>query len=160
MELSEFKFFECNCSKCVAMCRHSPCWPTPSEAKKLIQAGYAKDLEEDEWVDGEYYGSVFVLRPKDVFDPKGGPFSHACIFLKDDLCSIHNLKPFEGRAAIHSGDLDKQPSCRDQIAREWDKKLGKAVLKKWRELRSKYRNSKLELVLDSKTSGCQPMPTY
>ena len=159
MELSEFKFFECSCNSCISMCRHAPCWPTPSEAKKLIQAGYAMDLEMDDWID--YDGkTVFVLRPKDVADSRGGPFSHHCIFLKDDLCSIHHLKPFEGRAAIHSGDPGKQPPCRDQVVKEWKKRLGAAVLKKWEGLRRTYKNSRLTLLQENRASGCQETLTY
>jgi hypothetical protein len=89
------------------MCRTRPCWGTPEEIKKIIDAGFRTRLMKDYW-DGTRetdYKHVFMLSPAIVGyensdappEPRG-----KCTFLtKDNKCELHDLglKPYEGRVS-------------------------------------------------------------
>lgn len=82
---------ECACLICVMMCT-TPCWPTPDEAQRLIDAGYGHRLQ----LETEPHGSriLKVIVPKS----RGG----WCTFNSErGNCVLHKkgLKPLEGRLA-------------------------------------------------------------
>lgn len=39
----------CSCTTCKNMCKQSPCFPTPEEVEKLIDAGYKDQLMASYW---------------------------------------------------------------------------------------------------------------
>jgi hypothetical protein len=72
----------CDCSTCVNMCLRRPCWPTPAEAKAIIDAGFAGELMLDFWsgIPGkpkgeerteEDYRDVYILCGAVVGPPPG-----------------------------------------------------------------------------------------
>ena len=108
----------CNCEECRDMCQR-PCWPTPEEAKKLVEV-YPDRLMIDYWVADET--NIDILCPasrgreglRADFWPRG-----TCTFLENGHCILHDqgLKPFEGRYAYHENTI---PNLHEGIAALWD----------------------------------------
>jgi Fe-S-cluster containining protein len=48
------------------------------------------------------------------FEPRG-----ACVFYKDELCSIHPVKPFECNYHDHTTDDEEQLKEREKVVAEW-----------------------------------------
>lgn len=126
---------ECQCQICKDMCKR-PCWPTPEEAEKLINAGHIKKLMLD------YYFSdndIELLCPALIgYEGKEAPFFPVgkCIFQDiSGLCELHdlNLKPTEGRKSICSRkDIKIHQQLHKDIAMLWDSEIGKNIIKKWK----------------------------
>src|SRR5271154_3108739 len=84
----------CSCSACKNLCKQNPCFPTPWEAKNIIDAGYKDYLDIAFFLDIRTFKQYIVVAPK--FE------NQRCVFLDDeDLCKLHSagLKPLEGRLA-------------------------------------------------------------
>lgn len=88
-----------------------PCWPTPDEAKRLIEAGYGKRLELQ--IESYAKQTLYVIAPR-----KRG---HWCTFNSErGLCVLHKkgLKPLEGRLASCKREVDGQ-TIRNHVAEFW-----------------------------------------
>jgi len=103
---------DCKCNECKGACERKPGWFLPSEAEK-VAAHLKIDLKElfdtrlvvDYWVGGGADGGdIYVLSPGIrgrepgqvlPFDPRG-----ECVFYKDGLCEIHEVKPHECRESM------------------------------------------------------------
>lgn len=103
------------------MCHQSPCFPTPAEARRLIEEGLSDNLMMTYWVapDNVPYA---LLAPVFVDD-------YHCIFhdLTTGLCQLHQqgLKPIEGRLAHHTyGDND----LRQAVCETWNSLFGLRVI--------------------------------
>ncbi len=136
---------ECSCSLCVAACKR-PCWPTPAEVLKLIEAGFAKQLMLDYWHADE---NISILCPANpgyegcsapeisIFDILSGynPLKSGCIFLEDKKCKLHDLKlkPIEGRLTLCCQKQDGQ-KLHKAVADTWDTDEGRNVVAQWEEL--------------------------
>lgn len=129
----------CKCGDCKQMCE-IPCWPTPEEALKLIEAGHADKLEFDGYnmgIVGVSHERVMVLAPKSKERSRGR--NPICIFQTTrGLCSLHNtgMKPTEGRlVACHDdpGDWDDH-DVRSLVAETWqDSALAGEAFEKYDE---------------------------
>ena len=120
----------CTCDQCKNMCRR-PCWPTPTEAKRLIEAGFANKLMLDWWSAPD---NIYILAPASVGrECKKAPFNPAsnwCVFYNNlGLCDLHdkNLKPYEGRVASH----DIGTGVHKDVALMWDTKEAKDLVGAW-----------------------------
>ena len=121
------------------MCKERPCWGTPDEIEKIIEAGYADKLMEDYWAGSpDIYLAAPAIRR---YEGRRAPFMPIgeCAFLENDLCILHDagLKPLEGRAAPCGSNEDaphEGTKIRAYIVREWKKKRGKTLLARWREI--------------------------
>jgi hypothetical protein len=118
------------------MCEYRPCWGTPKEIKKLIEAGYAGRLMNDYWVgDGHNGDDIQIVSPSTVGSEGGhAPFFPIgnCTFLKDGLCEINSLKPIEAR--INFGCKDSGvPDSHSRIALLWNTRVGREVVALWRK---------------------------
>lgn len=105
----ERKITECSCATCKFMCKRSPCFPTPSDALKLINAGH-----KDKLMVTAYLGMGFVMWVVAPMQTNTG-----CIFHNNDgLCDLHSsgLKPTEGKLAIHDRSDD---GLRESICETW-----------------------------------------
>ena len=121
----------CSCDECVRMCER-PCWPTPDEAQRLIDAGYGNKLMLDYWAAS---ANVYLLCPAErgreggnaSFIPRNG-----CTLLKNGRCTIHNVcKPLEGRVASHDG---KHDGVHQSVAALWDTDKGRSIVAAWQQL--------------------------
>jgi hypothetical protein len=124
----------CTCKECVDMCKHRPCLPTPKEADKLMDKGYASRLMLDWYKDiNNIY--IYIVSPALCsFEGKYDPDipTGRCTFLTDkNLCLLHDLKlkPMEGRLALHGGKTPE--NLHEDIAKMWDSALGRKVVQRW-----------------------------
>lgn len=150
MAKREFKEHVCACLECKDMCKRTPCWGTPSEVKKIIDAGLGSKLML------EYReNSCVKLKQVDFLTPavrgregaQGPTFALGpCTFLDEsDRCTLHDkgLKPLEGRVAIHVMEKDddeifpikKGDSLRDHLARMWQTPEAQAIVAAWKKER-------------------------
>lgn len=125
----------CSCQECKAMCERRPCWPTPSDARRLIDAGYASDLMLDWWFNTAANRTVYVLTPAIVGRESGQapaiPSGRCTFFDEDGLCQLHmlNLKPTEGKQALCE---DRTPQgLHERIAGTWDTLEGRDLIDDW-----------------------------
>ncbi len=161
MGLEQYTESVCACEKCVHACRR-PCWPTPAEAKALIDAGHGDKLMADYWhgstktekpVPGD--PDVFILSPANpgyegqlapafsIFDlllsvtGGGHELGSGCVFHVNGLCALHDagLKPIEGRLALlcaPAQDGEGGDSMHHEIAKLWETDEGRAVVAEWK----------------------------
>jgi hypothetical protein len=130
-------FEACACAECVAMCQHRPCWPTPEDAQRLIEAGYADRLMVDWWFDRDINKTIYLLTPAIAGRESGEAPAHpegACTFLNaDGLCQIHvsGLKPTEGQIALCGSRTPE--GLHEQIARTWNDTAAQALIDRWED---------------------------
>ena len=136
--LHEKKSSECKCDTCVGMCKTRPCWPTPSEAKAIMDAGLGHKMWMDYWAGGFDKNSDTMIIGPAVKGKEGMPASFApdgeCSFLTENgLCELHDkgLKPIEGRLANCQNMTDD--SVHEQVAQEWESEEGEKVASLWEE---------------------------
>ena len=128
---------ECiDCSKGVQMCRTRPCWGTADEFKKIISAGHKEKLML------EYYNNNDLNNGETVYflcgasngcectkadwNPKG-----TCVFLVDNKCLIHDMKPTMGAVGCCKVGVDK--NLLHACLKTWNTKQGKDLIEKWKK---------------------------
>ena len=135
-KLSEFPDqAACACRMCVDACSHKPGWLAPGDAEAI--ATYAGVTLEElfktklivDWYGGGPKGDIFVLSPAKEGEPAGemsgsNPVG-VCVFLKDDLCQIHAVKPAECKKATHpvvvpKGEQSPMRGLHGAVAAAWD----------------------------------------
>lgn len=133
--LEKYKPSVCDCKWCRDSCKNRPCWPTPEEALKIIDAGYTKYLMCDFWDDPE--GDTYIIGPAfkgcEGRIPSWSKFTGCCALLSDDgLCKLHSkdLKPLEGRLVSHT---NSNKDVHKLIASLWKSEIGKSVVERWRD---------------------------
>lgn len=134
---------QCACETCVSCCQR-PCWGTPAEAQRLIDAGLGDRLQNDWWcADHDIdllcpasQGSEGDDAPEYVASGLFGwllpPVLIPCTFLTaDGRCELHalGLKPLEGRVAYHDGPHE---GVHEAIAQAWDNDDARALVERWR----------------------------
>lgn len=135
-KLSTLKETSCDCEECRSMC-HRPCWGTPKELKRLIDAGYSDRLMKDYWTEANGERTEILSPALKGHEKQGAPFfprsEKGCTFWKDGLCELHDLglKPSEGRLAHHSTSHDKECTLHDEIHQTWDSDEGRALCATW-----------------------------
>lgn len=131
---------ECKCEKCKRMCDR-PCWGTPEDIKKIIDAGYGDKLMVDYW-DGIDFD---ILCPAlKGYEGKRADFfprsEEGCTFLtKTRLCRLHKkgLKPSEGKIASCTDESmyenDDGPDLHETVAMTWNNKKAQKMVKDWKK---------------------------
>lgn len=131
----------CNCETCKNMCRR-PCWPTPEDAKRLIDSGYAEKLMLDKWIGGfdDSGEDVFLLCPANPgYETSFAPITRlhsGCTFFDNGNCTLHDLglKPTEGKAAHHSFTASQSNELHESVARTWDNPDAQRIVEEWKTL--------------------------
>lgn len=135
-KLSDIPVTTCACSKCVKMCEERPCWPTPDEAKAIIDAGLGNRLMSDWWADSTT-GDIHIISPAiSGYEGKGAPFwpTGRCTFLtQDNKCELHDigLKPIEGRVA--DCKIEFTENVHELVAKTWDNNEAQQVVQNWED---------------------------
>lgn len=102
----------------------------PGEVERLadlldtdVAALFAAHLAVDWWEDLDGVGDVFVLSPALVGEEAGVEFPAApggrCVFYAEGRCTIHDAKPFECRALIHTDGRAAVSARHEATARAW-----------------------------------------
>lgn len=120
------------------MCRR-PCWGTPEDIEKIMDAGYSHRLMSEFWANAKE-GQIDIDFPAPAikgYEGKKSPFwpksDEGCTFWNEDgLCDLHDLglKPIEGRLANCKSE-DNMQGVHEEVARTWDTDKGRAVLARW-----------------------------
>jgi hypothetical protein len=128
----------CTCQTCVDMCKRRPCWPTPEEARQLIDKGYGQRLMRDWYCCEEEDSDHFYLLCPAIVDYEGEdspfwPFG-MCTFLKYERCELHDLglKPGEGKEAWCQED-DKG-TLHVKYAQTWKNPEAQQLVKEWEQI--------------------------
>lgn len=133
----EFRTIEHGCTKCVSMCETRPCWPTPEQAEKMLDAGLAGKMMDDYWVGTE--SDIHIIAPAIVgHGGSSAPFwpqGRCELLTSDGLCSIHNsgYKPLEG-AVADCKDSGASTGVREHIVSLWNSAEGRRIVGKWEHL--------------------------
>lgn len=121
----EGTYESCTCDKCVEKCRFKPGWFLPGEAEKVAEyLGISLEELFQKFLMADYLvtrlGDILVLSPAILGRIPGTRFpdnpSGQCIFLEKGLCSIHSVKPYECRIALHNGRAGKNHR---EVGEEW-----------------------------------------
>jgi hypothetical protein len=93
----------CSCKQCVDQCRYIPGYLIPSDLARLVPT-IGNDVPDWTWADAHLMASpgavimdrrtAATMRVRTIVPATAGHGSHACVFLKDDRCSIHDRSPF------------------------------------------------------------------
>lgn len=134
----------CQCTECQSYCQR-PCWPTPQEAMRLMDAGHGKRLMLD-WWQGE---AVAEGNPVGILcgglkghEGKIAPYwpesIEGCTFFVDGLCQLHDtgLKPFQAMVVHHSDTHERVTQLRILIVEAWNSEAGLKAIDRWREITS------------------------
>lgn len=121
-------FIECTCKDCVSACYKKPGWFLPEEIKPAADLlGLTEQEFFDRYLMVDYFlnpdQKQFVLSPAIVGSEPGKEFpldpSGQCVFLKNDLCSIHGAKPYECKYLDHRENHDPNNSRHQAVAETW-----------------------------------------
>jgi hypothetical protein len=124
-KLDTIKETECSCKRCRAMC-HRPCWGTPSDIKRLIEAGHGDKLCLENHCGTNKDGNIWFLAPAlKGYEGKVAPIMpgsyKGCTFWHYGKCTLHNkgLKPLGGKLAHHdSPDNARNLEGHEQVGAE------------------------------------------
>lgn len=140
-KLKTLKPSECSCWKCQRMCER-PCWGTPEDLQKIIDAGYSNRLMLDWWNASEDIDKgFFILAPAlKGAEGKAAPFNpkskEGCTFFNNGLCDLHSLglKPSEGKlASCNKKHSAKEIGLHEEVARTWENETSQLFAEKWRQ---------------------------
>ncbi len=122
---------ECQCGVCKNACETRAGWRIPGDAERIaaflgISLSYLfkTRLAVDYWLgDDTNNSSVFILAPVVYGATPGELYPYRpygiCTFYKDDLCEVHDVKPFECATMMH-GDKPKVTEKRHRsIMESW-----------------------------------------
>lgn len=126
----------CECYLCQEMCQR-PCWGTPDEIRRIIEAGDARRLSLDWWDGGD--GILYVLAPANRgYERRKAPTysDKGCAFFANGRCLLHGqrLKPMEGRVARHDRPQDEYLRVKHWIVDQWRTPEAQALIEEWKSL--------------------------
>jgi hypothetical protein len=137
--LEKAKRIECNgCSKGVAMCHMRPCWGTVEDFKRIIDAGYSKQLMID------YYRSDSINKGENVYFLSGANNSNECSkanwnpkgkcsLLENDKCVVNAIKPTMGSIMCCKNKF-KSNRYLHACVKTWMTQEGKELIEKWKKM--------------------------
>lgn len=122
---------ECTCASCVDACKARPGWFLPYQIP-AIEEHFGAPLRDlmgkhfclDWWVgnpdDG---GDIYALCPQvdgrtSRLYPSWPSGHDRCVFLKDDRCAIHSVKPYECCVDLHTPEF-KRINAHKAVAMAW-----------------------------------------
>ncbi len=142
--MSDLEEFECDCPKCVSMCKGFPCRPLPEEVRAMPNDVAARLMIKSEDVEYSFpylqaAGQGYEGAEAPDFQPSflglsgmGNP--QTCTFLSEDgKCELHGkCKPWEGRVTLCGTGGAGGFEVNGELEREWNSVGGQAVLREWR----------------------------
>lgn len=91
---------ECSCETCRSACMRVPCIGTPWDILRIMESSeknkekVSMTINAAPWENGITDSPVIMVAPETNKDG-------SCVFLKDGMCSIHEIKPIEGKYSYH-----------------------------------------------------------
>lgn len=132
MSIENLKRITCEgCVHGIMLCETRPCWGTPADIRKIVDAGFGKRLMFDWWVGTG--SDVEILAPAIVGhegqEAPSFPMGKCTFLTEDKKCELHDLglKPLEGAAACCK--VGTQPSMHHDIAMTWANPEAQALVK-------------------------------
>lgn len=122
---------QCDCQLCQSMCLRAPCIGTPEDIVRLINNGYIHQLETTAWGAGERIGIETFLSVQIKLDTHGG-----CPLFKNGKCSIHEIKPTDGKLA----------NCKDVNFKKGEITYLHLIAEEWNKV---YNNKKMKWIINS-----------
>ena len=130
---------DCTCDKCVAACKRMPGWFMPGEAEIVAEFLHLslKELFKDYLIVNYYDNSSDWDRTTYVLQPAIKPYEDSsrnhrwhtgivngwpwgeCVFLENDRCGIHAVKPFECKHAMCCNSKDTDRITHLDFAKVW-----------------------------------------
>lgn len=142
--LPVFETNSCACSSCKRACQNRPCWGTPDEVEKMLDAGFADKLMLDWWEPDRRTGNrhaVYIVAPAargyEKRHAPNWPTGVTCTLLtSDQKCPLHDTgyKPLEARVVSHATGLSVSQDVRVFIVKQWMTKRGVALVQRWKNL--------------------------
>lgn len=130
----------CTCAFCVACCHHKPGWMKPKQFREIaaflglgLKEAFEKYFMIDWWENYKKSGRrAYMIQPAIVGQegryapgvPRG-----TCVFLKDEKCMIHSVKPIECAAAFHDGDHRFSKKDKIKLVTQWQSKAAQEMIK-------------------------------
>jgi len=136
--MNKSDIISCKCDICVGMCQKRPCWGTPEEIEKIMDAGHSNKLMLDYWCRDD--DDIYIVSPAIIgYEKRNAPFiPHGqCVFLKDSLCMLHDkdLKPSEGALALCKAQRDNhkigERNLHKNTALSWKSKKGLEIVRRF-----------------------------
>jgi hypothetical protein len=119
------------------MCER-PCWGTPDEIARIIDAGHADRLSLDWW--DTCHGDIPVLAPAERgYEGRRAanwPSGAGCTFFANGRCLLHTsrLKPMEGRVARHDRPRDEYMRVKEWIVAQWETARAAELIARWKTM--------------------------
>lgn len=117
------------------MCQHRPCWGTPEELTKIVQAGFGPRLMKDWWNGDDKRDYTEILSPA-IVGSEGGdapawPTGRCTFLTQENKCELHDLglKPTEGATACCSQDSSR--NVHFEMAKTWGTDEGRKAVQEW-----------------------------
>ena len=116
------------------MCKKSPCWGTPDEIRRIMDAGFSDKLTLHVSAPSQSGPYTFMVQPKTIgsrLTNQNWPDGQ-CEFLDaNDRCALHDMgmKPLQGRVALHGKDAR---GLRGYIADLWRAEEAQQVVNQWK----------------------------
>jgi len=162
-KLKDYNPSACSCNGCQAACMSSPCFPTPEQVERLINAGYKEDLRISFWADVTAQGADdkkfdIFKQLRIVVAPKskgkivvGDNILSPCSLFKDGKCMLHNkgLKPLEGTLIDHNMTQQDTVDIRNMVCDTWVSDKGVEILKLFED------DADLKQVLNNETMSVE-----
>lgn len=132
---------ECSCYECKECCKR-PCWGTPEDIQKIIDAGLGHRLMLDLWGNNSKGENTFIPCPalkgsEGQNYPNFPRYEEGCTFwTAEGKCELHErgLKPTEGRlTSCKRPELSEDPTLHKEIYQTWETEEGEALANKWCE---------------------------
>lgn len=102
----------CDCQKCRECCRREAGWFLPDEIGfAAVYLGLTEKEFTEKYLEEHEQDGVLTLAPRMT---KSG-----CIFLKNGLCSIHPVKPYECRKVYGCQPERRHKRIRESIIKRW-----------------------------------------
>lgn len=120
------------------MCKERPCWGTPQELEKIVQAGFGPRLMKDYWIGGGPEGSNInilcgAIPGHEGLDAPWWPAGQCTFLTNDGKCELHDLelKPSEGKIA--SCKKENSENLHREVAMTWNNEEAQQFISKWRK---------------------------
>ncbi len=104
----------CQCPECQSLCRNEPGWFLPEEVARAADfLGLDPASFHRQYLAEHPVGEKVILAPR--FDAR----ERRCVFFREGLCAIHEVKPYECSKVYGCEAGRRHKRVREIIVRKW-----------------------------------------